>query len=546
MPSYLLSAAIEVRRMIFQYITRPSDLKSLCLICKELSAITIPVLYFQVDLTPREKTQTEHLHDLDPIPQEQIRRIKALLSNKKNLEYIRVLITSECDTKVTNLLNKLLKNLNENQLLELHYGNKGLLSRNALVHRTENLFPSAEQMELLWIRQRKLQTCYSQHVSTLSRALNTKRLQANVVFSPLKDLILIEEQLDPRLIDLIKRSFQKGYIPALRKLKLAQWRSDGGLQTLHDLFAARGFVNLTEIYVRDITFRTKFEVANCPMLKALTIYNCRILSDVTATLSIPKGVQLKSLHYVANDDIAQYTLLAPIMQQIKGLESLVLELMSPETEDESFSEEEINQFRSELASALEMHQQSLTELVVLEEQPFETSLVFGGEKLFQAIRGCGKLFRLAVALGVEDPVPRYSRLIQDLPRLAYCWLMHCFDYVPDDVDEAEIPIQFKNAIPVNSTLRFFGYSWTCYSRQDNENNEPTDQDEPDANIAGTALKRLDWKNSNAMFYNRYPCDPLLPVNRVPSDEFLRTQMVSFLYSITPIKRQKLTYLQSVK
>lgn len=542
MSSYLLSAAIEVRSMIFQYITRPSDLKSLCLICKELSAITTPALYFQVDLTPREKTQSENLHNLDPIPQEQIRRIKALMSNKKNLQHIRVLITSECDTKVTNLLNKLLKNLIEDQLLELHYGNKGLLSRNAIVHRTENLFPSAEQMELIWSRQKKLQTIYSQHLSTLSRALNANRLEANVVLSPLKEMILIEEQLDPRLIDLVKRSLQNGYIPALRKLKLAQWRSDGGLQTLHDLFAARAFVTLTEIYLRDITFRTTLEVANCPMLKALTIYNCRILSDVAATFSIPNGVQLKSLHYVANDDIAQYKLLAPIMQQIKGLESLVLELMSPETEDESFSEEEINQFRSELAYALEMHQQSLTELVVLEEQPFETSLVFGGEELFQAIQGCGKLFRLAVALGVVDPVPRYSRLIQDLPCLAYCWLMHCFDYVPDDVDEAEIPIQFKNAIPVNSNLRFFGYSWTCYSRQDNENNELTDQDKLDSNTAGIALKRIDWKNSNAMFYNRYPCDPLLPVNRVPSDEFLRTQTVSFLYSIPPIKRQKANFI----
>lgn len=543
----IFSLATEVQSMIFQYITRPSDLKTLCLICKELSTVTTPALYYQVDLTPREKTQNEHLHNLDPVPQEQIRRIKALLSNKKNLQYIRILVTSECNTKVTNLLNKLLKNLTKDQLLELHYGNKGLQTKNALVFRTENLFPSAEQMELVWTRQRKLQTCYSKHLSTLFRALNKNKLEANIILSPLKELILIEEQLDPRLIGLVKKSLQNGYMSELRKLKLAQWRIVGGLQIFHDLFAAGAFSTLTEIYLRDITFRTILQVANCPMLKKLTIYNCGILSDVAATFSIPHGVQIKSLHYVADDTTAQSRLLAPLLKQIQGLESLVLELISPETEDDIFPEEEINQFRLELASALEMHQESLSELVVFEDQTCETSLVFGGAELFQAIQKCRKLFRLAVALGVEDPVPRYSRLIQDLPCLAYCWLMNCYDHIPDDVDEAEIPIQFKNAIPANSNLRFFAYSWTCYSRQDNENNGPTyDQEEPDTIATGAALKRIDWKKANAKFYNRYPCEPLLPVSRVPSDEFLHIETVSFLNSMPFIKRKKLTCIKLVK
>lgn len=80
MSSYLLSAATKVRAMIIQYITRPSDLKSLYLISKELSTIATRALYYRVDLTPREKMQSEHQHNLDPILQEQIRRMKALLS----------------------------------------------------------------------------------------------------------------------------------------------------------------------------------------------------------------------------------------------------------------------------------------------------------------------------------------------------------------------------------------------------------------------------------------------------------------------------------
>lgn len=47
--------------------------------------------------------------------------------------------------------------------------------------------------------------------------------------------------------------------------------------------------------------------------------------------------------------------------------------------------------------------------------------------------------------------------------------------------------------------------------------EPTDQDEQDANTVGAAFKRISWRKSNAIFYNRYPCVPLLPVNREPNE-----------------------------
>lgn len=513
MSSILLRVAKEIQVMIFRYITRPSDLKNLCLVSKELSSIATPVLYYRVDLTPRELTQDEHLHGLDPIPLEQRARVEALLSNRQNLKEIRILITSECGSTVTGMLNRVLVNLVEDQLLELHYGNKGMRSTNRNLHGTENCFPSEAQMELIWNRQRKLQTCHSKHLSTLSRALNANRLEASLVFRPLKELVLLEEELNPRLIDLVKRSLRNGWMPALRKLKLAQWRSNQSLQILHDLFAARAFRNLTEIYLKDSTFRATLHLANCPMLRSISIINCRKLPDGAATLSIPPRAKIRSLHYAADADVAQYKLLAPIMTQIQGLESLVLELISPETEDEDFPEEEIDQFRSELAYALEMHQASLTELVVCEQQGCETTLTFAGEELFQAIQGCGKLFRLAVTLSVEDPVRRYCQLIEELPYLAYYWLMHCWDHTQDYENEAEIAIQIKNAIPATSNLRFLAYHWSCYSRQHDENDESSDEDEP---AAGAAFEKISWRVSNAAFYNRYPCVPLLPVNREPS------------------------------
>lgn len=46
-------------------------------------------------------------------------------------------------------LSKLLANLAEDQLIELHYGNRGLLSTNKLLLGTENCFPTLKQMELI-------------------------------------------------------------------------------------------------------------------------------------------------------------------------------------------------------------------------------------------------------------------------------------------------------------------------------------------------------------------------------------------------------------
>lgn len=61
--------------------------------------------------------------DLDPIPLEQISRIRSLLRKKQNPSYIRILIISDCGTVMMDMLSKLLANLAEDQLIELHYGN---------------------------------------------------------------------------------------------------------------------------------------------------------------------------------------------------------------------------------------------------------------------------------------------------------------------------------------------------------------------------------------------------------------------------------------
>lgn len=53
MLSRFLSISIDIQIMIINYITQPRDLKALCLVSKNISALAAPILYYQVDLTRR-------------------------------------------------------------------------------------------------------------------------------------------------------------------------------------------------------------------------------------------------------------------------------------------------------------------------------------------------------------------------------------------------------------------------------------------------------------------------------------------------------------
>lgn len=63
MLSYFLAASTEIQLMIIYYITHPRDLKALCLVSKEVSALAIPILYHQIDLTNKEPMVIESFYN---------------------------------------------------------------------------------------------------------------------------------------------------------------------------------------------------------------------------------------------------------------------------------------------------------------------------------------------------------------------------------------------------------------------------------------------------------------------------------------------------
>lgn len=526
MSSYFLAASTEIQLIIINYITHPTDLKALCLVSKEVSAFAIPALYHQVDLTPREPVKTPHfmdeVYDLNRIKLEQLGRLQSLLSNKENLLFIRILITTECGRRMTSMLNELLGNLRENQLLEFHYGERGIQPNNYMLERCyepKNRFPNLEQMALVWASQQRLQALHSAHIFMLFEEVKRNRLEASAILRPVKELIIIWEHIGLHMSDSISWLINNVDVSALRRLKLVGvvWHLEEELQRLEDLFAGNAFVNLTELFLKDVVFSTPLQLADCPALQSLSILYCQPNPDGAVTLLIPHPLQIKFLHFATARNLNQVQLLAQIIRQIQGLTTFVLEMASPHRDNSyyflrdhqyCFSREIIDEFRTEMAFALEMQQDTLIELVVREER-YSFSLVFAGEGLFRVIQGCEKLRRLALPLGLKEPIPCYSQLMRDLPHLAYYWLMEPREYIT--CDDAYAAAQFKNAIPTESNLRFFAYNWYCYSRQERKDYEPTARPGPAADtVVGSAFTRIIWKKANPMFYNRYPCYPLLP------------------------------------
>lgn len=63
---------------------------------------------------------------------------------------------------------------------------------------------------------------------------------------------------------------------------------------------------------------------------------------------------------------------------------------------------------------------------------------------------------------LEDPVPWYSRLTQDLPQLARNWLMKYYD-------NALHGSQYKKGIPVDSNMQLLAYQWHFFTREKSAN-----------------------------------------------------------------------------
>lgn len=130
-----------MRTEVVNHLSRPSHIKALCRVSKEVRDIATPRLYYRVDLTWRRGQN-------DPNEQEDtlLARIRSLLSALSNLQFIRILNIGCFGPQTTKAIDALLPQLKENGLIELNFWDN-----------PDNFFPTPEQICLLWSRQKKLQ-----------------------------------------------------------------------------------------------------------------------------------------------------------------------------------------------------------------------------------------------------------------------------------------------------------------------------------------------------------------------------------------------------
>lgn len=497
MTSYFLALATELQLMIVSYITRPTDLKVLCLVSKHFSIIAAPALYHTVDIRPRE-IQTYSQFRLQ---EEQLVRLKILILNRQNLAHTRILMISEYDWYMANSLDSsLMPMLKDNCLIDFHYENTGVYSAYSYHGPKADMFPNTRQMEIVWRHQQKIQTFHSTHTRTMLRFIRKNPERARAILSSINQLILIQEHKESEKLELITWPLENLAMASLRKLAILGWDWAPHLRKMHILFSSHAFTNLTHIRFEGVIFDTELELKQCPSLRELEVIRCGSLPPDAVKLSIPTKLPIKSFFFACDGDIDQLKLLAPILSQIQELFTLTLDLVSPYQVDKG----KLDQFRQEIVIALGTQQRTMVELVVRENTTLMGPLIFGGKSLFAVIVGFQALRRLALPLGLKNPIPWYSLLMHRLPHLLYFWLTDCRKYVAKGKDQ-EFANKLKGTMPASSILRFLGLNKYCLTRL-----ELSTQPGLEAGMAVSIMTEMDWKHSNPLFFNRYPYSLVLP------------------------------------
>lgn len=130
--------------MITSFITSPTDLKALCLVCKRISAIATPALYYTVDLRPREINTCDSRLGLQ---EEQIARLKSLILGKGNLGHTRILMISEFYWYMGNILDtSLMTKFEHICFIEFYYGSNKVSSAYGHCAPLFGNFPYTRQM----------------------------------------------------------------------------------------------------------------------------------------------------------------------------------------------------------------------------------------------------------------------------------------------------------------------------------------------------------------------------------------------------------------
>lgn len=256
-PSFRLP--IELRIEIVNYLSRPKDIKALCLTSKEICEIATPRLYHKVDLiVPGDHYDTLWTKQENKL----LGKISSLLSAPSNLRFIRILNTGPFSKRTTVAMDALLPHLRLNALIKFNFSTS-----------SKDLLPTGRQLQFLWYRQRKLQNLQlcTEHIPFLMEFLKAAQQPVSCLTKFVTSLKLanqaweLGEETDTMLLP-----FTFVDMSRLQCLSLTGPIPLKVVAGLNRLFANRSFVNLTELHINQATCETSLELRNLPYLGGLS------------------------------------------------------------------------------------------------------------------------------------------------------------------------------------------------------------------------------------------------------------------------------------
>lgn len=399
--SILESLPCETLCEIVNHITRPSDLKSLCLVSKTLSVVSTPRLYHDI-VIPNDLDDSRGIH-----------KIVESLSNQKGLKYARRLHVGECSHQTTKAIDSLLAALPDNSILRFSYHASG-----------ENQFPTASQTEYICLHQRKirnlhfgnffvtipklldrLQRAFLNSVTELSFPLSPSANELGMSFPPCWPINMVNSI-------------------HLRKLELS-FNLRGSKPRLASLFAIHPLPNLTHLSFKDCLFEDmEVDLATMPKLEHLVLADC---FNIASGLVIANGTRLKSLELSVTDGEVQADAtgrfhdhgvsfeFVDVLNHFRDLDILIIHAISSEI---------LSQDCVGLADAIQMHSETLSILLVQYGCTHITEIPPAHICLINAIKTCQKLSQLCIELDPIFMVREFKELIQSLPELELLYLVY--------------------------------------------------------------------------------------------------------------------------
>lgn len=385
-----LELPVEIQIEILNHLSRPSYIKALCRVSKEIRDIATPRLYNRVDLTWR-RGQNNPKEREDTL----LARISSLLSAPSNLQFIRILNIGCFGPQTTKAIDALLPQLKENGLIEFNFWDN-----------PDNFFPTPEQLCLLWSRQknlRNIQLC-SDHVEFLRDFFEQTQEPRNCLPKSFTRLGLANFHQLPSDVLLLPLNIVD--ISRLRSLTLSGAIPSKVVYHLNRLFASRSFFRLTHLHVEVAVFQETLELSNLPSLYHLTFGLRRgsypyIFEN--KGLVVPADFPLRILVWAGLNPLHHPTL-ESVLTQVKGLEHLEIESYRP-----------ITSARKALAEAIEMHKATLKTLLIDEFIVTEASVY--DEQFLSRILRCKKLKVVTLPLPPNKPVSYYINIVASLPCL---------------------------------------------------------------------------------------------------------------------------------